>query len=559
MKKAAGYVRVSTPGQVEGESLSTQRQQITDFAKSKQWELTNIYADEGMSGAKVEYRTGFKQMLLDAQAGKFEVVIFTKLSRFARNAREYMNLAYELEKQGVLLASVKEGIDPTTRSGKMIAGMLALFAEWEHETIREQMYDNRTEVWKDQRTFIGQPPYGYRWNKEIKQLQVNEDEAKIYRDVVRMYVDQGLSFRDICIKMTEKGIKYKRARWSNTSLNYMLKNPAYYGHYVVNQYEYEDSKRGVGTRRTKKLKPAEQHIVFNIPALVSKTRWDQIQAKTNFNKVKSKRADQTKDFYLRDVLKCALCGAPAKPRIGSQRNDGTAPRYYVCYWAGTSAKSLQAAQKHKCPLPFIKADVAEKAVWADVVVMFALNPDKGFGDLFKPEKYESKKTELEQSRESLTEDLKAAKRAKENLYKLLTFDDLDPEELRARLRSNKDEILRLESSLTDIQAELSELVTILDKEREVRNFLTKNKERLKRLRKDIANLSLDDRKLLIEGMLKGPIIVDHQPDSEEDGPGGPVLDYKLRFNPEIIQRFMDEGKITKLDNYSPHDPSSPHL
>ncbi len=552
MKKAVGYVRVSTPGQVVGESLSTQRQQITDFAKSKQWELSNIYADEGMSGTKIEYRTGFKQMLADAKVGKFEVVIFTKLSRFARNAREYMNLSYELEQNGVLLASIKENLDPTSKTGKMIAGMLALFAEWEHETIREQMYDNRTEVWKDQRAFIGQPPYGYKWNKETKQLEINEDEARIYQDIVKMYVDQGMSFRDICIKLAEKGIKHKRARWSNTSINYLLKNPAYYGHYVVNQYEYVDSKRGIGTRRTKKLKPAEQHIVFNIPALVSKTRWDQIQAKTDFNKIKSKRADQTNDFYLRDVMKCAICGASVKPRIGNQRKDGSTSRYYVCYWAGTSAKSLKAAQRRKCQLPFIKADVAERTVWADVVVLFALNPDKAFKDLFNPEKYESKQTELEQAREVLTEDLKATKRAKENLYKLLTFDDLDPEELRARLRANKDEILSLESSLTDIQAELHELATMLDREKEARDFLTKNREGLKRLRRDIASLSLDDRKLLIEGMLKGPVIVDHQPDSEEDGPGGPVLDFKLRFNPDIIQRLMDEGKISRLNKNSSH-------
>jgi len=50
-KKAVGYIRVSTIIQVkEGESLSTQKQQIVDYAKNKGWELDDIYSDEGISG-----------------------------------------------------------------------------------------------------------------------------------------------------------------------------------------------------------------------------------------------------------------------------------------------------------------------------------------------------------------------------------------------------------------------------------------------------------------------------------------------------------------------------
>lgn len=78
-KKAVGYVRVSTTIQAkEGESLTTQRQQIDDFAKQKGWQLECTYADEGVSGTTIEYRTDFKKLIEDAKKGKFEVVIFTK-------------------------------------------------------------------------------------------------------------------------------------------------------------------------------------------------------------------------------------------------------------------------------------------------------------------------------------------------------------------------------------------------------------------------------------------------------------------------------------------------
>ena len=58
-----------------------------------------------------------------------------------------------------------------------------------------------------------------------------------------------------------------------------------------------------------------------------------------------------------------------------------------------------------------------------------------------------------------------------------------------------------------------------------------------------------DRKLLVESMLTEPIHVDYQDYDEshpEDGPVGPIADYKLHINPQIIKRFIDEGKIKRL-------------
>jgi site-specific DNA recombinase len=49
-KRVAGYVRVSSKEQTEGESLSTQQQSTGDFVKAQGWKLTDIYADEGISG-----------------------------------------------------------------------------------------------------------------------------------------------------------------------------------------------------------------------------------------------------------------------------------------------------------------------------------------------------------------------------------------------------------------------------------------------------------------------------------------------------------------------------
>jgi len=323
--------------------LTTQRKQISEYAKYRNWTLNTIYSDEGISGTRIEYRTDFKKMIEDAKQGKFEVVIFTKLSRFARNAREYMNLSCELESHGISLVSIKENIDPTTRDGKMMGGILALFSEWEHETIREQMNENKMSRWMNQQTFIGTPPYAYYWNKDNKQLEINQKEAKIYHLIVDLYLNQKMSYQDICIKLKNEGVKCKRAYWSSSTISYILKNPAYYGYCIVNQFKYTDGARGAGTRRTKHKKPALEHITFNTPSLISKTQWDEIQKQIEFNKFKSKRSNKTEDLILRDVLICERCGGRVKPTVGNIRKDETVPRYYACYWASTSKKNLIAS------------------------------------------------------------------------------------------------------------------------------------------------------------------------------------------------------------------------
>ena len=556
-KKAVGYIRVSTSVQAkEGESLSTQKKQIADYAKNKGWELDHVYSDEGISGAKIENRTDFQRMLEDAKQGKFEVILFTKSSRFARNTREYLNLLHELQVYGITLVSIKENFDPTTATGKAMATMLASFAEWERETIREQMYENKMARWREQRIFNGKPPYAYYWNKETKQLEINTEEEKVYKMIVDMYLNQKMSFQDICLKLKEQGIKGKRAYWSSITISYILKNPAYYGKYIVNQYIYEDGPNGAGTKRTKKKKQSSEHITFQIPRLISKNQWDQIQKQIEFNRFKSKRSNKTKDLILRDFLICGRCGGRVKPRVGNVKKDGTAPRYYVCYWAGTSEKNLLASgRSKKCSLPFIKTKDIENAIWTDILMMFSLNPKKAFDHLFDPKKQKDKMKQLQKRISRLQIDLNKKNIARNNFYGLMEKEEINLLDITKRLEINQDEILGLESNLNDTKLEQKVLLDLIEREKEISNFLHANKKELRKIVKDINKLKEDDRKLLVESMLRDKVSVDYQEDNEFDGPGGATFNYNLKWNPNILQRFMDEGKIANLNKNSPFHSS----
>jgi len=558
--RTCGYVRVSTAIQAEeGESIETQKTQIIDFIKLKNWELINIYSDVGATGTKIEFRIEFQKMINDAKEGKFDAIVFTKLSRFARNARDYQNYLHELKQYGVQLISIKENVDPTTHMGKMIAGMLALFAEWEHETIREQMYENKMAKWKDNRTFIGKPPFGYIWNKEKKKLEIYQPDADVYHRVVRMYCDQGMAMRDIAIKLNAEGLKCKRAVWNSATISYMLKNPVYYGHYVVNQFIYEDGKRGAGTKRTNRRKPESEAITFEVDPLISKSEWDNIQIKTAHNKIITKRTgEHTMDFFLRNVVVCARCGSKMNARIGSMRKDGTFPRYYVCYYAGTSKKSIESGRE-KCDLPYIKAQAVENAVFADIVVMFALNPKKAFNDMFDPIKYQEKIDKQILTISRLESELNRNERTNKRLKRLireLDDDKYNSDDLRLELRNNSDEKITILNNFNDARDSLKELRKLEEKEKEVFDFMNKNEKELKAIRRDIHNLSMADWKILAEAMLEGPVTVDYEDPIPGEHAGGVSSSYSLRYNPEIIKRFMEEGKIGQLKQNSSDNNAS---
>jgi membrane-associated HD superfamily phosphohydrolase len=314
--------------------------------------------------------------------------------------------------------------------------------------------------------------------------------------------------------------------------------------------------RGVGSKRTKKRKPSSEHITFQIPPLISKTQWDLIQKQTEFNKIKSKRSDNTEDLILRDVLICERCGGRVKPRVGNVRKDGTAPRYYVCYWAGTSKKNLIASgRKKKCSLPFIRTKSIESRVWVHFMMGFVFSPSKILEYLYNPKKHKDKINQLKETIDRLEIEITKKDRARNKLYMLLEEDETNLGELKDRLRINKDEILTLKGNLNDTQSEYQKLVSISENEEDISNFLRNNKNLLRKLRKDISNLNLKDRKLLIESSLMDKVTVNYQEDNEIDGPGGPTCEFKINSNLDTLQRFMEEGKITNLDKNSTHNPA----
>ena len=97
----AAYCRVSTDKEDQLNSLETQKEFFLEYTKRTGDNLIKLYADEGISGAKIKNRKEFQRMLADAEKGLFDMVVVKDISRFARNTVDLLQSVRKLKALGI--------------------------------------------------------------------------------------------------------------------------------------------------------------------------------------------------------------------------------------------------------------------------------------------------------------------------------------------------------------------------------------------------------------------------------------------------------------------------
>ena len=95
--RVAAYCRVSTNSSDQLHSYERQVSYYTEFINSKpNWQLVEIFADEGKTGTRAEKRTEFLRMIKLCKMGEIDVIFTKAVSRFARNVKETLEVVREL-------------------------------------------------------------------------------------------------------------------------------------------------------------------------------------------------------------------------------------------------------------------------------------------------------------------------------------------------------------------------------------------------------------------------------------------------------------------------------
>ena len=284
--KIAAYCRVSTEKEAQIDSLENQIEFFNEFAKNNGYELYNLYADEGISGKQIKHRKQFQAMMQDAKSKKFEKVVVKDVSRFARNTVDLLQSIRELNSYEIEVEFLSNG-EIMKGGSEFILTVVGAMAQQESANISK-----RVKFGKDITAKRGRVPnivFGYdKIPDERYTLKINEEEAKIVKEIFENYVYKGMGTTKIAWELNERGIRTKKtkSRWVQTSIVRMLKNSIYTGRVTNKKSEVTDFITG-----TRKDLPEEEWIIVEKPEM-------RIISDELFNKAQEILAQRSTEFKL---------------------------------------------------------------------------------------------------------------------------------------------------------------------------------------------------------------------------------------------------------------------
>jgi DNA invertase Pin-like site-specific DNA recombinase len=139
--RIVGYARVSTAEQGQsGLGLQAQRDRIVEEAARRGWELAEVLVDDGYSAKSLD-RPAIRQALDMLRTHQADALVVSRLDRLSRSLFDFAGLMERSRREGWQLVALDLGVDTSTPSGEMLAGVLATFAQYERRLIGQRTRD----------------------------------------------------------------------------------------------------------------------------------------------------------------------------------------------------------------------------------------------------------------------------------------------------------------------------------------------------------------------------------------------------------------------------------
>ena len=327
--RAAGYFRVSDEDQVDVYSLDAQRRAFMEFCVQKGWAAVETYNEEGRSAwvESIARRPAFRQMLDDARARRFDVVVTHTLDRFSRNLRVMLDAFHTFSQCDVTYVSIMQEIDYSKPEGKLFMTMLGAFAQYFSDALSGHTKKGMRER-AQQGMFNGEPPFGYvRCDAECFGLDeshtgchVEWDKASKVVDLFERYASGTESMSTLASRLNDQGcrtngkrsaeilgeqVKVDRRRFTHWAIRDILKNPFYVG----------------------KVRHKDELFDGRHQDIVSQELFDSVQGRMKRNRSNRSVSASCKSrnpHLLTGLLRCGECGN----RLWSQTQGSLGETYY---------------------------------------------------------------------------------------------------------------------------------------------------------------------------------------------------------------------------------------
>ena len=310
--RVAIYIRVSTDKQVkDGDSMRDQLATGQKYIDSHEnMILVDTYIDDGISGQKLK-RDDFQRLIDDVRAGRIDLIIFTRLDRWFRNLRHYLNTQDILDKHGVSWTAIEQPyFDTSTPHGRAFVNNSMIWAELEAQNDSDRILGVFDDKVDNGEVLSGSTPLGYAIvNKHL----VPDDDAPTAVAIFQYYRKTGNLSMTLRYMESEFGLVRSAA-----SLKNMLTNTKYIG-------EFRDNKN-------------------YCPAIIDRDLFFDVQRLLKINIKSGKKHD----YIFSGLVVCDDCDhimSGCQQRAGGRvRADGTRIVYkYSVY------RCRQGVNLHRCP------------------------------------------------------------------------------------------------------------------------------------------------------------------------------------------------------------------
>ena len=336
MIRAACYARYSSEHQKES-SITDQFRNCEQRAAREGWTITARYEDKAISGTTAE-RPGYQQMLKDAKAKQFDILLINDFSRLSRDMDETEKARKRLIYWGVRVIGVVDGIDTSHKGHRLHSRFKGMINEEFIDKLREDI--KRGMIGQAERTYWqGGRVYGYKLVPELSatkidpygqpdrvgtRLEVDEKQAEVVKEIFQMYAD-GLSPLKIADELNRRRVPAPRATgWRGATLQGclrrgvgILRNPLYVGEFRWNRARRErDPDTGQVASTVRDTSEWVQRPAKHL-RIIDDELWERVQARRQevSNGVLALRSIHSRarstgarpKFLLSGLLTCGVC------------------------------------------------------------------------------------------------------------------------------------------------------------------------------------------------------------------------------------------------------------
>ncbi len=367
MKRVVAYCRVSTDKTDQLNSLESQKKYFNDYInRNKEWQLVQIYADEGITGTNTRKRKAFNKMIEDGETGLYDMIITKEISRFARNTLDSIYYTRKLKDKGIGVLFLNDNIFTLDADSELRLTIMSSIAQEESRKTSQRV------KWGQKRRMeagiaFGSSILGY----DIKngKLTINNHEAEVVRLIFKKYLEENKGVNTISKELENDGhlTKTGSKKWYGSSLYKILQNEKYCGDLLQKKTytpDYLNHKSVINKGQEEFVLIQNNHQPIITREVFDRTQEEMKRRSVNKNEKHYKHSNR---YVFSGKIECGICGYKY---VGRRRkgSNGTIRKTWQCgQHAKYGALKINAqGQEIGCTNRMLSEEVIKRLFLADL-------------------------------------------------------------------------------------------------------------------------------------------------------------------------------------------------